>query len=296
MTKPRDQLLERYADAVAQDPRRPSDRVRNAVRAHAQMLRDQAAAVQRVEAAASTPRPAANLPQWTLSMVASLVVIGLAGLLYVQVDRGAHEDREMALGVPAPAPATADPARIQEPAAAQTAKPQPTAPANAADNAALKATQPGKRAQPPNESAEAVADATSTKSDPDLPVPVPVPVPVPSPAPAAKAMTPPPLSAMRSAGRLTNTTAANQEFLAAVQTGQTDTVQQLLAQGMPVNARFDNGNTALMLAVIHRQEVLVKLLLSQGADTSLVNQQGMTAVQIANQMGFADIAKRIRPD
>ena len=286
MTKPRDQLLERYADAVAQDPRRPSDRVRNAVRAHAQMLRDQAAAVQRVEAAASTPRPAANLPQWKLSMVASLVVVGLAGLLYVQVDRGAHEDREMALGVPAPA--TAGPARIQEPAAAQTAKPRPTAPSNAADNAALKATQPGKRAQPPNESAEAVADATSTKSGPDFAVP--------APAPAAKAMTPPPLSAMRSAGRLTNTTAANQAFLAAVQTGQTDTVQQLLAQGMPVNARFDNGNTALMLAVIHRQEVLVKLLLSQGADTSLVNQQGMTAVQIANQMGFADIAKRIRPD
>ena len=286
MTKPRDQLLERYADAVAQDPRRPSDRVRNAVRAHAQMLRDQAAAVQRVEAAASTPRPAANLPQWKLSMVASLVVVGLAGLLYVQVDRGAHEDREMALGVPAPA--TAGPARIQEPAAAQTAKPQPTAPANASDNAALKATQPGKRAQPPNESAEAVADATSTKSGPDFAVP--------APAPAAKAMTPPPLSAMRSSGRLTNTTAANQEFLAAVQTGQTDTVQQLLAQGMPVNARFDNGNTALMLAVIHRQEELVKLLLSQGADTSLVNQQGMTAVQIANQMGFADIAKRIRPD
>ena len=286
MTKPRDELLERYADAVAQDPRRPSDRVRNAVRAHAQMLRDQAAAVQRVEAAASTPRPAANLPQWTLSMVASLVVIGLAGLLYVQVDRGAHEDREMALGVPAPA--TAGPARIQEPAAAQTAKPRPTAPSNAADNAALKATQPGKRAQPPNESAEAVADATSTKSGPDFAVP--------APAPAAKAMTPPPLSAMRSAGRLTNTTAANQAFLAAVQTGQTDTVQQLLAQGMPVNARFDNGNTALMLAVIHRQEELVKLLLSQGADTSLVNQQGMTAVQIANQMGFADIAKRIRPD
>ena len=286
MTKPRDQLLERYADAVAQDPRRPSDRVRNAVRAHAQMLRDQAAAVQRVEAAASTPRPAANLPQWKLSMVASLVVVGLAGLLYVQVDRGAHEDREMALGVPAPA--TAGPARIQEPAAAQTAKPRPTAPSNAADNAALKATQPGKRAQPPNESAEAVADATSTKSGPDFAVP--------APAPAAKAMTPPPLSAMRSAGRLTNTTAANQAFLAAVQTGQTDTVQQLLAQGMPVNARFDNGNTALMLAVIHRQEELVKLLLSQGADTSLVNQQGMTAVQIANQMGFADIAKRIRPD
>ena len=286
MTKPRDQLLERYADAVAQDLRRPSDRVRNAVRAHAQMLRDQAAAVQRVEAAASTPRPAANLPQWKLSMVASLVVVGLAGLLYVQVDRGAHEDREMALGVPAPA--TAGPARIQEPAAAQTAKPRPTAPSNAADNAALKATQPGKRAQPPNESAEAVADATSTKSGPDFAVP--------APAPAAKAMTPPPLSAMRSAGRLTNTTAANQAFLAAVQTGQTDTVQQLLAQGMPVNARFDNGNTALMLAVIHRQEELVKLLLSQGADTSLVNQQGMTAVQIANQMGFADIAKRIRPD
>lgn len=67
-------------------------------------------------------------------------------------------------------------------------------------------------------------------------------------------MTPPPLSAMRSAGRLTNTTAANQAFLAAVQTGQTDTVQQLLAKRYARERTVDSGNTALMLAVIHRQE------------------------------------------
>ena len=42
MTEPRDELLERYAEAAAQDLRRPSERVRNAARAHAQMLRDQA--------------------------------------------------------------------------------------------------------------------------------------------------------------------------------------------------------------------------------------------------------------
>ena len=98
--KPLDGLLERYAEAVAQDTRRRSDRVRTAAQAHAQMLRDQAAVVQRVEGAAP-PKPEANRSQWTISLVASLAVVGLAGSLYVQIDRGTSEDRDAALGTAA---------------------------------------------------------------------------------------------------------------------------------------------------------------------------------------------------
>ena len=77
MNQPRDELLERYADAVAQDPRRPSERVRNAACAHAQLLHDQTAAMLPAKNGAAA-RPAANQPQWTLSLVASLAVVGLA--------------------------------------------------------------------------------------------------------------------------------------------------------------------------------------------------------------------------
>ena len=60
MTPTRDELLERYADAAAQDPRRPSDRVRDAARAHAQMLRDQAATAYRLESAKPAKQKTVN--------------------------------------------------------------------------------------------------------------------------------------------------------------------------------------------------------------------------------------------
>lgn len=103
MNQPRDELLERYADAVAQDPRRPSERVRNAACAHAQLLHDQTAAMLPAKNGAAA-RPAANQPQWTLSLVASLAVVGLAGLMYLQIDRSTQQDREIAMGAAAPSP------------------------------------------------------------------------------------------------------------------------------------------------------------------------------------------------
>ena len=274
MTEPRDELLERYADAVAQDPRRPSDHVRHAARAHAQMLRDQAAAVRPVENG-STLRPAANLPQWKLSLVASLAVVGLAGLLYVQIDRGPAQDRDLALGIPAPGPMQrTEPLRADAP-------PNPQSKVRSADTAAVaprKVTPTGTRAQPLKDSVENVAEIASMKADSAA-------------GPAARAISPPSPSEMRSARESLVSNPAMAQFLDAVQSGRVDAVQRMLGNGIALNTRFDNSNTALMLAVVHQQAQVVQLLLNLGADTALVNQQGLTALQIANQLGYADMAR-----
>ena len=306
--KPRDALLERYAEAVAHDTRRPNDRVRNAARAHAQMLRDQAAAMQRAHAAAS-PKPAANQPHWTISLVASLAVVGLAGLLYVQIDRGTPEDRDAALGTAAqteaPPPESPTPAMQarQRPAdtpmaAAPTIEHSPVtdAPmANATTDRAYSAppvetdTAPklGTKAANQIASAESVARMTPGARATAVMAPA-------APAPAAAAVAAAAASGTPRLAREMEASSATALFMEAVRTGQPETIQRLLVQGVAVNTRDDNGNTALMLAVRHRQVAAVRTLLAMGADTSLVNHDGLTALQFANQLGLADMAQLLQ--
>ncbi len=365
MTEPRDQLLDRYADAVAQDPRRPADRVRNAARAHAQMLRDQAAAVQRVEVSAST-QPAANQSQWTISLVASLAVVGLAGLIFVQIDRGTPDVREAGLGTAArneapyaPSAATPTPSAKTDtdkapsmpqldatsPVANSTiaTAPAPTkkaaavaahkelnrdpttgtirAPLQAAaqtmGNAAAArtdaATQPAEAemvsksdnkladqyagAAAPREArtqgiAESVARAAPV-ARPATPAPA-APAAIAPPAPAiAAAPAPPPGTPQRA--RQMEAVTPTALYLEAARTGNTETLQKLLTQGVAINARDDTGNTALMVAVRHRQASVVRTLLDAGADTRLTNHDGMTALQIADQLGLANMAQLLQP-
>ena len=247
MTEPRDELLERYAEAVEQDPRRPSDRVRNAARAHAQMLRDQAAQVKRAHYTAPT-KPAANQPQWTLSLVASVAVVGLAGLLYVQIDQGAPQDREIALGAPAPS-------HVPAPAPSKSPRVYSAVPAEAGSHPAAKM---------PSKPTGQIASADS--------------------GPHAELQT-----------RTESATRASAQFLHAARVGHIATIHKLLAQGVAVDARDDGGNTALMLAVTHRQAQVVRKLLDSGADASLVNASGLTALQLAKQQEFTDIVQLLLP-
>ena len=162
MTPTRDELLERYADAAAQDPRRPSDRVRNAARAHAQMLRDQAATAYRLESA-KPAKPSANQPQWTLSLGASLAVVGLAGLLYVQIDRGTPEVREAALGTAAPSPA---PPVAAAPIASPPAAVPPTKPAAAVARKDMRSSPPVAAVQDRAQaSTQAAANGLTARAD-----------------------------------------------------------------------------------------------------------------------------------
>ncbi|MBK6569273.1 ankyrin repeat domain-containing protein [Candidatus Aalborgicola defluviihabitans] len=289
MNQPRDELLERYADAVAQDPRRPSERVRNAACAHAQLLHDQTAAMLPAKNGAAA-RPAANQPQWTLSLVASLAVVGLAGLMYLQIDRSTQQDREIAMGAAAPSPT--NPATAVATHQEKSANPVVPPPKVATQTGASKATEQFAdasarvdakrevRAESSGRMAQSNRSTALTPATPPVMAAPPAysaPAPAPSPAPAtAKDVAPTAIP-----------------LLDAARTGNTTALQELLAQGAPINARDDNGNTALMLAVRYRHATTVRKLLDLGADTGLRNHEGLTALQIAQQMGFADIAETL---
>ena len=79
---PGDELTQRYREASAQDARRPGAHVRDAVRAHAQMV---IAAGKSSTATKNAPKaPAANQSRWKISALAGLALAGLTGLLVLQ--------------------------------------------------------------------------------------------------------------------------------------------------------------------------------------------------------------------
>jgi ankyrin repeat protein len=74
---------------------------------------------------------------------------------------------------------------------------------------------------------------------------------------------------------------SRQGLLDAVRAGDNDKVQRLLRQGADVNARAENGTTALMLATAVGDIRLVRTLLDHGADVNAKNQAGATALMWA---------------
>jgi len=95
---PGDELTQRYREASAQDTRRPGAHVRDAVRAHAQMVIE---ARKQAASQADAPKvPAANQPRWKISALAGLALAGLTGLLVLQYDRGTDEEKDLAFGQP----------------------------------------------------------------------------------------------------------------------------------------------------------------------------------------------------
>ena len=75
---------------------------------------------------------------------------------------------------------------------------------------------------------------------------------------------------------------------AAVQGGQYEAVQLLLARGADVNKKLKRGQTALMLASYYGHTELVRLLLANGADVS-ADSEGDTALSWAREKHRAEI-------
>ncbi len=63
--------------------------------------------------------------------------------------------------------------------------------------------------------------------------------------------------------------------------GRAETVENLLADGVPVDAADKNGRTALMLAAQHSRAEVVSLLLSKGANANTRDKSGLTAWGLA---------------
>lgn len=81
----------------------------------------------------------------------------------------------------------------------------------------------------------------------------------------------------------------------AVGANQQDTVNILLAAGAALNEK-DNlfGSTPLIEAAISDKPEMVRLLLNRGADKNATNNEGQTALAVANKNDFQDIVDLLR--
>jgi ankyrin repeat protein len=88
-------------------------------------------------------------------------------------------------------------------------------------------------------------------------------------------------------------------LIPASEHGHVETVRILLAAGVPVNHVNNLGWTAMQEAILlndggPRQQEVVRLLMEAGADPTIRDPQGRTALENAERLGFVEIANLIR--
>lgn len=77
------------------------------------------------------------------------------------------------------------------------------------------------------------------------------------------------------------------EYWAAL--GYADKVQESIAAGCNVNARGDNGYTALHAAVVNEHVAIVRMLLELGAEPAAQLESGETPADLARLTGNKEI-------
>jgi uncharacterized protein len=88
-------------------------------------------------------------------------------------------------------------------------------------------------------------------------------------------------------------------LIPASEHGHVETVRILIGAGVPVNHVNNLGWTAMQEAILlnnggPRQQEVVGLLLDAGADPTIRDREGRTALQNAERLGFAEIAAMLR--
>jgi len=79
----------------------------------------------------------------------------------------------------------------------------------------------------------------------------------------------------------------------AATNGHVAIIEFLLEQHAYIDAESPNGTTPLMMAAHYGSPAAVKVLLAAGADPTLKNQLGLTAIDFANRAGRLDAAQLI---
>ena len=296
-----DTLLRLYEQASAEDPRRPAAQVADAIRKHARvMLAAGDASDAPAQSAAHVAQASANQPRWKTSLLASVAVIGLAAMLFLQFDRGTPQEQDLVRGQAAPnvhAPIASQDqgtqAAMPSGTLAQAPGSGPAAVASATIGRSTPAPPLGRaKSAEPQKSQPAVpaaGDATRSDAQGDTQRLAKAPVPG-APAAELREILPPPAPAparaqARPAPALTLTEIAR--------AGRVDALAAILASGAAINGRDADGRTPLMLAAIHGHREMVRQLLAAGADPHLRDPSDQTAAQLALAAGHAQIADLI---
>lgn len=304
----RDELTLRYRQASAQDPSRPSDRAREAIRKHALMRLPVSAS----DAGASRPA-AANRPRWNVAQFASVLLVCFAGLLVLQFDGNAPQPKRasdqllqqpgagippvllQAPAVPAPAQTAPAVARDEEPSTPANqvqAAPAPLARQRRAEpQAPVERSAPAPSPAPPplNARGDAAAGAAIPRSE--------IPSQAESDVSAAQRKSsdastqPPPPPRSAALGRLSD--GAPSDLARAAREGRVAELDRLIAQGAVIDAPDEAGRTPLMLAAISGHADAVRRLLAAGAITTLTDREGLTALQHAQRRGLVGVAALI---
>jgi ankyrin repeat protein len=311
---PQDLLLQRYREANALDEARPAPGLREAVLAQAreQAKRARSGAGQHDQTVASPQTPAANAPRWHLRALGSLAVLGLAGLLFLQFDRGTPQERDLAFGAPPAASSASAPLHKSAPEAV-TAAPDTAAAANAHTDTPSRRAATAPPAAPAGSAPPSSAPAPVTPAPPEPPPVPPAASGAPTPpahiqerqaararseapaAPRAAPMPAPATDAMRNGGsadmaRSAPDSAAVPRLIAAAKSGDLAQVRTAIDEGDDLNEVDEQGRTALMHAAQRGDANMVKLLLEAGANATLKDRNGLSAAELARRSGHEAVA------
>ena len=81
----------------------------------------------------------------------------------------------------------------------------------------------------------------------------------------------------------------------AAAAGDVSAMAALLQAGADVNARNDTGDTPLIVAAHEADCAMVRLLLDHRTDVTAMGEREMTALQIAEEFGFAAVVDLLAP-
>ena len=84
-----------------------------------------------------------------------------------------------------------------------------------------------------------------------------------------------------------------EDLINAADRGDVAVVQALLAKGVKVNAKAENGHTALMAASFHGHRALVQALLDKKAEVNAKMNNGWTALILASQEGHREVVQAL---
>ncbi len=291
-----DSWVRAYREASALDERRPDPSVGDAVRTHARLL-SHAQVTQRADAVKPDRMAgvAANAGRWKLSMLGSLAVVGLVGLLVLQFDQvGSPQEKDLVHGSGVLRSAGTDKTVIADHAvrpANDSAKPvtrdtQVAQPAEHAQAAQPPAPAPAPAPAPPT-MRKSAAKASVSEAEPRAAAEA-------DAAPGAPAAME--SSRMAAARPVPGAIDADNDMHRLAAEGRWNAFAQRLAQGVPIDIRDARGRTPLMQAAAAGQRQMVQRLLQAGAEPTLMDLAGKTARQLAIDAGQADVVRLLPSD